>query len=363
MEVNWLLDRLDGMTFQNGQSFTVVGAYNTYWGVNGNDNGELIRSHLKMTINLHDLNLSGNIEKERVADPEATTVNLFDYWVEDYGKEPTEPQGDILGKSDWHIHEDDDGNLFSTAAAYSTKDDWNKGINKGHLLLFGDGLIHAGLWNKGAGERTRYGRKYAGMEGIVKPVLEDGYPVINTEDAQKTFADYTLVKDWKLAGDHDDLAGTLYAGKDHQNLSNTVIGTWGKDIDKDKESLDYLFNPAVRHSNKTTYQNVTGLFQLDENGYYYYNMRQNFAEFRKKKKGDSDGNFVLYKAGATTRTDGQNSIGNFFPFNTGEEVFTGIDGNGKLTSAVECDRNTMNHHLGMTIDIDFRQPVDGQINK
>ncbi len=363
LKIDWLLDRLDGETFQDGQTFTVAAKYDKYWGVNGNDNGELIRSHLKMTINLHDLNLSGNIEKERVADPEATTVNLFDYWVEDYGKDPKEPQGDILGKSDWHIHEDDAGNLFSTAAAYSTKDDWNKGINKGHLLLFGDGLIHAGLWNKGAGERTRYGRKYAGMEGIVKPVLEDGYPVINTEDAKKTFTDYMLVKDWQLAGDHDDTAGQQYAGKDHQNLSNTVIGTWGKDIDKDKESLDYLFDPAVRHSYKTTYQNVTGLFQLDENGYYYYNMRQNFAEFRKKKKGDSDGNFVLYKAGATTRTDGQNSIGNFFPFNTGEEVFTGIDGNGKLTSAVECDRNTMNHHLGMTIDIDFRQPVDGQINK
>ena len=365
LKIDWLLDRLDGETFRDGQTFTVAAKYDTFWGVNVNiplNAGDLIRSHLKMTINLHDLNLSGNIEKEKVADPEATTVNLFDYWVEDYGKEPKEPQGDILGKSDWHIHEDDDGNLFSTAAAYSTKDDWNKGINKGHLLLFGDGLIHAGLWNKGAGEKTRYGRKYAGMEGIVKPVLEDGYPVINTEDAKKTFTDYTLVKDWQLAGDHDDTAGQKYVGKDHQNLSNTVIDAWGKDISKDKESLDYLFDPTIRHSNKTTYQNVTGLFQLNEDGYYYYNMRQNFAEFQKKKKSDGDGHFVLYKAGATTRTDGQNSIGNFFPFNTGEEVFTGIDGNGKLTSAVECDRNTMNHHLGMTIDIDFRQPVDGHIN-
>lgn len=367
LKIDWLLDRLDGMTFQDGQSFTVVAAYDTFWGVNTNDSpSDLIRSHLKMNINLHDLKLSSNIVTDSVSDPEATTVNLFDYWVEDYGISPEEPQGDILQKSDWHKHEDDDGNFVNISAAYSTKDDWDKGINKDHLLLFGDGLIHAGLWNKGAGERTRYGKKYAGMEGIVKPVLEDGYPVIATEDAKKALTDdrdYTLVKDWKLAGDHDNASGEQYTGTDHQNLSNTVIASWGKDIDKDKESLDYLFDPEKSHSNKKTYQNVTGLFQLDENGYHYYNMRENFAEFQAEKNGDSDGHFVLYNAGATTRTDGKDSIGNFFPFNTGEEVFTGIDGNGKLTSAVECERNTMNHHLGMTIDIDFRQPVDGQINR
>lgn len=364
--INWLLDNLEDMEFQDGQTFTVAAAYHTYWGLNANaPANELIRSKLKMNIRLHDLNIEDHIITTGVSDPEATTVNLFDYWVEDYGENPQEPDGDILIKSDMHIHEDDNGNLSSSASEYSTSDDWNKGINKNHLLIFGDGLLHAGLWNKGAGERTRYGKKYAGMEGIVRPVLEDGYPVVRTEDAKKTLTDdrdYTLVKDWKLAGDHDDTAGQEYTGKDTQNLSNTVIGTWGKDIDKDKESLDYLFDPNISDPNKKTYQNITGLFQLDDNGYYYYNMRNNFAEFREEKSEDSDGHFVLYDAGATTRTDGNNSIGNFFPFNTGEEVFTGIDANGKLTSAVECERNTMNHHLGMTIDIDFRQPVDGTIN-
>ena len=243
LKIEWLLDRFDNVTFHDGQSFTAVAEYDTFWGVNENipiNNGDLIRSHLKMTINLHDLNLNGNIETEKVADPEATTVNLFDYWVEDYGKEPKEPQGDILGKSDWHLHEDDNGNLLPTAAAYSMKEDWNKGINKGHLLLFGDGLIHAGLWNKGAGEKTRYGRANAGMEGIVKPVLEDGYPVLNTEDAKKTLTDgkdYKLVKDWMLAGDHDEDSGQKYAGKDHQNLSNTVIDAWGKDIKKEMQKI------------------------------------------------------------------------------------------------------------------------------
>ena len=121
------------------------------------------------------------------ANPQNVKVNLFDYWVEEYGQKPTEENGgDILQKSDWHIRRNADalGNPIpgETNTAYSTKQDWNKGINKGHLLLFGDGLIHAGLWNKGAGQSTQYGNIHAGMEDIVQKRLgEDGYPVLNTE--------------------------------------------------------------------------------------------------------------------------------------------------------------------------------------
>ena len=93
-------------------------------------------------------------------------------------------------------------------------------------------------------------------------------------------------------------------------------------------------------------------------------MRENFAEFVEEK---GNNHFILYNAPATTRTDGKNSIGNFFPFNKGEEVFNGLttDENGKeiLSSmGIPCARNTMNHHLGMTVDITFRQPNEGVIN-
>ena len=217
-----------------------------------------------------------------------------------------------------------------SSAGFSSENDWNRGINVGHLLLFGDGIIHGGLWNKGAGESTTYGQNYAGMEGIVQPVLQNHYPVINTENARgmllndQAKRNWEQIKDYKLAGDHVDNG---YTGDKIQNLSETALRIWGKDPDKDTESLDYLFDPAIDHPNKRSYENVKGLFQIDDDGYYYYNMRQNFAEFRNEPSEDSAGHFVLYDAPATVRTDAADSIGNFFPFNKGEEVFDGeVDG-------------------------------------
>ena len=55
------------------------------------------------------------------------------------------------------------------------------------------------------------------------------------------------------------------------------------------ETLQYLFEPA-NGSYKKAYTNVTGLFQLDEDGYYYYDMRENFAEFSQ----DGGNHFILY---------------------------------------------------------------------
>ena len=301
--------------------------------------------------------LQRHIVTDRVANPDGVTVNLFDYWVNT--EKPTAPQGDILTKN--HNHGREDG----SSAGFSSENDWNRGINAGHLLLFGDGVIHGGLWNKGAGESTTYGKNYAGMEGIVRPVLENNYPVINTAAAKKQLIgdkdkrNWETIKDYKLAGDHVDNG---YTGGNIQNLSDTLIGIWGKDPQKDTESLDYLFNPDITHPNKRSYQNIKGLFQIDDDGYYYYNMRENFAEFSNRRTGDSDGEFILYDAPATVRTDAAASVGNFLPFNKGEEVFDGEDADGKLTSSVPCSRNAMNHHLGMTINLEFRQPIGGMVN-
>lgn len=320
------------------------------------EEGEMEQALLQMPRSIGSDVLQNHIVTERVANPDGVTVNLFDYWVNT--EKPTAPQGDILTKNHSHVRED------GSSAGFSSENDWNRGINAGHLLLFGDGIIHGGLWNKGAGENTTYGKNYAGMEGIVLPVLQNHYPVINTANAKgllindQAKRNWEQIKDYKLAGDHLD---NNYTGGDIQNLSKTVLGTWGKDPDKDTESLDYLFDPNVNHPNKRSYQNIKGLFQIDDDGYYYYNMRQNFAEFRNRRTGDSDGEFILYDAPATVRTDAEGSIGNFFPLNKGEEVFDG-EADGKLTSSVSCSRNAMNHHLGMTINLEFRQPINGRVN-
>ena len=391
LDVDWsnLEDQITSLTDWT-HDFTIKAPLPTfpdrlYFVNDGNDTG----SRVDLPIIIHSTSYTKDHTVTPAA-PENVTVNLFDYWVTT--QTPTETtNGDILNKSDNHFHEDGGGkdgkpveeSTFPTK--YSSTDDWNQGINQGHLLLFGDGLIHAGLWNKGAGENCRYGRTYAGMEGIVKNVLKDGFPEVNLSMANKILTDdnsrnYELIKDYKLAGDHKNDTkndpygnpGYTYASTDIQNLSKNLISLWEKATSQTitdesaTESLDYLFNPKTSHPNKKSYLDVNGLFQLDDEGYYFYNMRKNFAEFD-GAEGENGGKnrFILYDAPATERTDhGENpdSIGNFFPFNKGSEVFNGIDEQGKLTSSVYCANNTMNHHLGMTVDIEFRQPANGKVN-
>ena len=322
-------------------------------------------------------------------DPAGTTVNLFDYWV--LGEEllPGDPGGDLLTKES-----DPNGNILyhgtedgKNNTKFSGPKNWNFGINHNHLLIFGDGVIHAGLWNKGAGENTRYGKEYAGMEEIVKPVLDkDGYPVINTANARKKLIDdqkkrdWELIKDWKLSSDTISEWNSWdykdYSDTGVKNLSETVIKNWQdatkQTIETGTESLIYLFSPFNQHTSDEQYRRIyadaKGLFQMDNEGYYYYNMRKNFAEYNK-----DTGRFTLYDAPATIRTDGEDSIGNFFPFNKGTQVFSRIV-DGELKSEVPCSGRPataenpylpygyyMNHHLGMTITTDFRQPADGMV--
>lgn len=333
--------------------------------------------------------LESHIVTDKVSDPQGAIVNLFDYWVNDTGEVPnggTTPKGDLLTKDHSHVREKP--SAWGNSSAYSSENDWWRGINENHLLLFGDGVIHAGLWNKGAGETSDYGKQYAGMEGIVKPILINGYPSVNIEAARQRLTGDETVRNWKLVsdcmltGDHIDTLDSpgvyTYDSKDVQNFSNTLIQKWenatGQTIDNGTESLNYLFDPSISHDYKKSYQNVRGLFQLNDEGYYYYNMRENFAEFRKnettvvseepsgKVEQHSDGNFILYDAPATVRTDAEKSVGNFFPFNTAQQVFDGVDAQGKLTSSVNQAGNEMNHHFGMTVDVDFRQPLNGLIN-
>lgn len=321
---------------------------------------------IKLKIKIVPINLDSFIEKDKVVEPPNTMVNLFDYWVnEDHGENPMSPQGDILTKSDSHDRYDIDETTYEpithkviNGVAFSKEEDWNQGINKGRLLIFGDGVLHAGLWNKGAGSATPYGQKYTNMKGIVLPNLQDGWPVVDTAAAGERLADYTLVRDYQLAGECKG-SPALDENVPVQNISETVMNNWNDDA-----SLQYLFDPEYEDEFKKSYTDVKGLFQLDDEGYYYYNMRENFAEFVEEP---DNNHFVLYKQAATTRTDkdpGQNeSIGNFFPFNKGYQVFSGVNARGDLESTVASFRNSMNHHLGMTVELNFRQPAGGKIKQ
>ena len=91
-------------------------------------------------------------------------------------------------------------------------------------------------------------------------------------------------------------------------MSGTVVSTYDP-----QESLAYLFDPNDQSAGqyRKVYQDVEGLFTINEAGNYYYNSRQNFAEF---DASTGSNRFTLYNAPAVEH-------GQFFPFNTAGEVF------------------------------------------
>lgn len=195
------------------------------------------------------------------------------------------------------------------------------GINNNHALLFGNITNQAGgWWNQGGNTNTR---------NIVKSTLDNGYPALNnlpTSDA------------------------------------SAVSGRNGN------ESLAYLFNPdaTTDAAVRTTYKNIKGLFQLDQNtGNYYYDSKKNFAEAIVNGSGSD---FRLWDTSAVWHYIDQNNPdrddienGYFFPFNSGQQVFNYDAATGKVTDAkVVSNDAILDHYFGMTLSVPFRQPIDGK---
>ena len=131
-----------------------------------------------------------------------------------------------------------------------------------------------------------------------------------------------------------------------------------RDYETRSQSLAYLFNPLVSNTYKKSYPNATGLLQLDADGYYYYDSRQNFASYDKDA-----GRFVLYDGAAVDGSGFAGSTkGMFFPFNTAEQVFTNesLNGSGPLESTV--GPGGLNHYFGLSMTSYFMQPAGGKSN-
>ena len=76
-----------------------------------------------------------------------------------------------------------------------------------------------------------------------------------------------------------------------------------------EESLAYLFDPAIEHEGKETYRDVQGLLQVDDEGYYYYDSRVNYAVYYEETN-----SFVLYDCPGVI-PGGSSPVGQYFPFN------------------------------------------------
>lgn len=304
-------------------------------------------------------------------------------------------------------------------------DNWFNGannINKDHALTFGNGMNNnMGYWNAGSGSGMGVFSGYTpGFQNIVSPVLgDDGYPMLSdgsmvvkgggTEYVTTSTGDGWMTQSltsWPEVGGYNSnpplystakrygnsdfplaswaTPGTLlFSNAGGKNISDRVQNQWNND-----RSLGYLFDTSAEASaapgRTETHEDVKGLFQIDDQGYYYYNMRENFAQYTATEVEGRDGSkipansFILYDEPAGLRTDGVGSIGNFFPFNTGEEVFKVENGklvsdiyatNGSRDNSGNAPANTnlgagkplINHHLGMSMETSFRQPIDGKV--
>lgn len=190
----------------------------------------------------------------------------------------------------------------------------NDGINKNHYLKF---------TSSGPGVSGSNANKYTGSEavyaGIVNNVLVDGYPTLSNKDIF-----------WTSETAHES---------------------------GESQSLSYLFDPADEVQYRSAYRNVVGLFQVDEDGYYYYDSKKNYAEY------DSEANkFLLYDTWAVRdKTPGANKAsaeGQFFPFTP----FSSVDQSTNVQftdnfSGVE--EGELNHYFGLTMTTRFAQQYGG----
>ena len=148
----------------------------------------------------------------------------------------------------------------------------------------------------------------------------------------------------------------------HQGLVQDTLPTTGNNAgfpsltsNYGGDSLKYLFDTSDTSWGNDdaviAYPDVEGLFQLDDEGYYYYNSNMNYAYYD-----PSNGNkqVTLYEHTYTQNTSGSGvnakPIG-FFPFHdydSGDDLYV--------------NQNTdLNHHFGMSMQVKFTLP-DNKLN-
>lgn len=232
--------------------------------------------------------------------PRGTTINVFDYWI---------------------TGQDDPDNVTQSLRDQTTNqlnERYTQGINANHTLKFGAGMGTSENNNENllnSNDINYWTGDAAPRQSIVSDELVNGYP---------------------------ELSGV------------NGIGT---------ESLSYLFDGSSQ-TGKAAYMDVDGLLRVDDQGYYYYNSQDNFAQFN--SDGNGSGGFTLYNRWGVEAA-GSSPDGQFFPFNTGDEVFD--ERNGQL---VEQQINTsqghrdlistdevINHYFGLNMSTRFIQQNGG----
>lgn len=242
--------------------------------------------------------------------------------VSDHTVSGVSPRGTTINVFDyWITGQDDPDNVTQSLRDQTTNqlnERYTQGINANHTLKFGAGMGTSENNNENllnSNDINYWTGDAAPRQGIVSDELVNGYP---------------------------ELSGT------------NGIGT---------ESLSYLFDGSSQ-TGKAAYMDVDGLLRVDDQGYYYYNSQDNFTQFN--SDGNGSGSFTLYNRWGVEAA-GSSPDGQFFPFNTGDEVFD--EQNGQL---VEQQVNTsqgrrdlistdevINHYFGLNMSTHFIQQNGG----
>lgn len=263
--------------------------------------------------------------------PEGTGINLFDYWT----------SGEQSSSDSRGTNEGKEG-----------RKQLEEGINKDHPLKFSKALN----W-------TSYGVKCGKDCGYKPNAYEDG---IDATDPKNDFNLSTgtetprsgMVESMTTIDGYPKLKENAAIGINEEQASNG--------------SLQYLFDPNEQVDGKASYRGVSNLLQVDDNGYYYFDSKKNFAEYDETKNVfnlyDSCG--VYPQQGTSACNSGKvgqgnqwnNFTGQFFPFNAASEVFDVEKTTSEklaLNSNFRSVSETANHYLGMTLTTRFVQNKNG----
>lgn len=249
---------------------------------------------------------SNQLEAKVVFDSPAE-VSLDDYLVDG-----VTPKGTTIDLFDYWLGDSESDRLNPDRSNTGYNERVDAGINKNHELKF-DGF------NSYRASANNYSSNQQLKQGILQKNLgEDGYPALTTD------------------------------------------GTYGI---SSGESLAYLFNPNYEHVGKKSYSNVGNLLQVDKDGYFYYDCKENYAAFD-----ETTNNFKLYQKGGVTAigtasvTGSGQQVGQFFPFNSGETVFRETNGtlvNKDLNSQYTNGSESINHYFGVHMNTRFVQQYGG----
>ena len=157
--------------------------------------------------------------------------------------------------------------------------------------------------------------------------------------------------------------------KDHAR-TGIVATTLGEDhfpvlADGSQESLAYLFDTSKtswsggRYNDAIiAYPGLTGLFQKDKNGYYYYNSNSNYAYYDPGDDPDNPNKSItLYEHTYTqTRTLGGNDEHHAGLFNSKPIGFFPFHEYDSKDDLWVNQNKKLNHHIGMSMEVKFALP-------